>query len=142
MPKEKLFAGTYNQSVDAKGRMTFPAKLRDALGDSFIITKGVDGCLFVYSSEDFAAKAQKLKELPMAKSLPLQRIFFANASEVEPDKQGRVLIPAVLRETAGLDGEAVVIGVADHCEIWQPQRWREQNEKIAQDELMSLLEIF
>ncbi len=137
-----LLAGTFNQSMDVKGRMTFPARLREIIGEKFIVTKGVDGCLFVYSLEDFEAKAAKLKELPMAKSLPLQRSFFASAVEVEADKQGRILIPAMLRAVAALEKDVVVIGVADHCEIWEPQRWAAFNEKFTDEDLLGLLESF
>ena len=96
-----MLTGTYNQSMDQKGRMAFPSKLREIMGERLIVTKGVDGCLFVYSVEDFAQKAEKLKALPMAQGLRLQRSFMANAVELEADKQGRILIPAALDSRAG-----------------------------------------
>lgn len=98
-----MLTGTYNQSMDQKGRMAFPSKLREIMGERLIVTKGVDGCLFVYSVEDFAQKAEKLKALPMAQGLRLQRSFMANAVELEADKQGRILIPAILRSIAALE---------------------------------------
>lgn len=103
-----LLKGTYNQTMDAKGRMTFPTKLRELIGERFIVTKGIDGCLFVYSLEDFEKRAEKIRSLPMAKARALQRSFMAWACEVEPDKQGRILVPQSLREVAGLEKEIVV----------------------------------
>ena len=93
-----LLKGTYNQTMDAKGRMTFPTKLRELIGERFIVTKGIDGCLFVYSLEDFEKRAEKIRSLPMAKARALQRSFMAWACEVEPDKQGRILVPQSLRD--------------------------------------------
>ncbi len=135
-----MLKGTYTQSVDVKGRMAFPAKLREVVGEKLILTKGVGGCIFVYSPEVFAQKAERLNSLPMAKALTLQRAFMANAADVETDKQGRALIPARLRELAGIDNEAVVIGVSDHCEIWSPDVWQKLNDSISDEELLAALE--
>lgn len=135
-----MLKGTYNQSMDVKGRMTFPAKLREIIGERFIVTKGLDGCLFVYSLEDFEARAEKIKAMPMAVGRNLQRSFMANAVEVEADKQGRILIPTGLREIAGLEKEIVVAGVSDRCEIWDKQRWEELNSSVDDEMLMKALE--
>lgn len=132
--------GTYNQTMDAKGRMSFPAKLREIIGERFIITRGIDGCLFVYSLEAFYAKTEKLKSLPMAKARKLQRSFMGWASEVEVDKQGRILVPQALRAQAELEKEVVVAGVTDRCEIWSKARWDSFNAEIDDDELMDALE--
>lgn len=132
--------GTFNQSMDAKGRMSFPAKLREIIGEQFIVTKGIDGCLFVYSTEDFDAKAEKIKSLPLAKARALQRNFMGWACDVEADKQGRILIPASLREVAGLEKDVVVVGVSDRCEIWDKQRWIDFNNNLDDEEMMSALE--
>ena len=94
--------GTYEHTMDAKGRMAFPTKLRDRLGVSFIVTIGLDGCLFVYSNEDWEEFTQKLQTLTGAKA-KAAKMFIVNACVVEPDKQGRILIPQNLREFAGLD---------------------------------------
>lgn len=134
-----MLTGTYIQSMDVKGRMAFPSKLREIIGDDFIITKGVGNCLFVYSLEDFEKKAEKLKALPMAQGLSLQRSFMANAVEVEADKQGRILVPAMLRQKAQLEKEVTVVGVADHCEIWNPALWDELNENVTDEMLMEAL---
>lgn len=135
-----LLKGTYNQTMDAKGRMTFPTKLRELIGERFIVTKGIDGCLFVYSLEDFEKRAEKIRSLPMAKARALQRSFMAWACEVEPDKQGRILVPQSLREVAGLEKEIVVAGVSDRCEIWDKKRWDDFNSSIDDNELMEALE--
>jgi MraZ protein len=135
-----MLMGTYTQSMDVKGRMAFPSKLRETLGERFMLTKGVDGCLFVYSPENFNAKFEKLMALPMAQGLRLQRSFMANAAEVTADKQGRILIPAALRDIAALEKDVVVLGVGDHCEIWNPERWKKLNDSITDDMLMQALE--
>lgn len=135
-----MLKGTYNQSMDAKGRMSFPAKLREIIGEKFIVTKGIDGCLFVYSMEDFELKAEKIKSLPIAKARALQRSFMGWAVDVEADKQGRILVPQSLREVAALEKEVVVVGVSDRCEIWDRKRWEEFNSAIDDDEMMSALE--
>jgi MraZ protein len=135
-----MLTGTYTQSMDVKGRMAFPARLREIIGEKFIVTKGIGGCLFVYSMENFAEKAEKLKALPMAQGLRLQRSFMANAVEVEADKQGRILVPAILRTIAALEKEIVVVGVSDHCEIWNPEKWAELNASVTDEMLMEALE--
>lgn len=135
-----MLKGTYYQTMDAKGRMTFPAKLREIIGERFIITKGLDGCLFVYSLEDFEERANKIKALPMAQGRNLQRSFMSNAGEVEADKQGRILIPPALREIAGLEKDVVVAGVSDRCEIWDKQRWEQLNSSVDDEMLMKALE--
>lgn len=137
---EIILKGMYTQSVDVKGRMAFPAKLREAVGENLILTRGVGGCIFVYSPETFDIVSKKLDSLPMSKGLTLKRVFMANAADVETDKQGRALIPARLRESAGIEGEAVVIGVSDHCEIWSPERWHKLDESISEEELLAALE--
>ncbi|MBR4554329.1 MAG: division/cell wall cluster transcriptional repressor MraZ [Ruminococcus sp.] len=126
--------------MDVKGRMTFPAKLREIIGERFIVTRGSDGCLFVYSKEDFELRAEKIRNLPMSQARNFQRVFMANASEVEADKQGRILIPPALRTLAGLDKEIVVTGVSDRCEIWDKQKWEDFNNSVDLGALMDALE--
>lgn len=125
---DTLMGATY-VTMDAKGRMSFPAKLRELIGERFIVTKGIDGCVYAYSLKDFKAKAEKLRELPMTKARKLQRSFVGFASVVEPDKQGRILIPQALRECADLTKEVVVAGVIDRCEIWSKERWDSFNDE-------------
>ena len=106
-----MFMGTYDHSIDAKGRVIVPAKFREELGDSFVVTLGLDGCLFVYPQEDWEDFVKQLRELPGSKEArKLQRYFMAGAASCELDKQGRTLIPANLREKAGLEKDIVFVG--------------------------------
>ena len=123
-----MLTGQYNHSLDAKGRVNFPARLREELGERFVITRGLDNCLFVYPMGEWKYLADKLHQLPISKSAALSRFFFAGAAEVEPDKQGRVLLPAHLREYAGLERDVVIAGVSNRAEIWDSARWEQQNQ--------------
>lgn len=136
----KMLNGTFYQSMDVKGRMSFPTKLRDIVGESFVITKGLSGCLFVYSLEDFEKLAQRLSDMPMSKALTVQRFFMASSTTVEADKQGRILVPQALREYAGLKKEIVVAGVSDRAEIWDKAKWDEFNAQISEESVMEALE--
>ena len=96
------------------------------MGDTFVLTKGFDDkCLLVYSKEEWKKFEDKVKSLPMTKSRNLQLFFCAIPTEIEPDKQGRIVVPAVLREYALLDKDVMVIGASNHCEIWSKRRWDE-----------------
>jgi MraZ protein len=136
---KNVLKGTYEQSVDAKGRMAFPAKLREAMGERLVLTRGVGGCIFVYTEQAFDDMGERINSLRMADAIPLQRMLVASAADAEADKQGRILIPSRLRELAGIGGEAVVAGVADHCEIWSPAKWDELNNDFTDDDLMAAL---
>ena len=114
--------GTYEHSIDAKGRLFIPASLRKELGQTFHVTVGQDHCLSVYSDESWAAFMARLKELSYNEVKKL-RALFAYAADCEPDSQGRILIPAKLREYAGLTKEVVVVGSFDRAEIWSAERW-------------------
>ena len=114
--------GQYAHNIDAKGRLFIPARLREELGQTFHVTVGMDHCLSVYSDESWAAFTDKLRDLPYSKAKAL-RPLFANAIDCEPDGQGRILIPAKLREYANLQKEVVVIGSFDRVEIWNAERW-------------------
>jgi len=126
-----MLIGENQHSLDPKGRTNFPAKLRDELGAKFYITKGLDGCLFVYAEEEWESLAQRIRSLPMSKSRDLQRFFFGGAIEVQPDKQGRVLLPANLREYAGLEKEIIVAGTMNHAEIWDKQKWDDRMKSLS-----------
>ncbi len=123
----------YLHTVDNKGRITLPAKFREELGDRFIITKGLDNCLFVYHKAEWAILENKLAKLPIAKPevRAFVRFFFAGAAELDTDKQGRVLVPNNLREYAQLDKDVVIIGVSNRIEIWSSEQWTSYNEKIS-----------
>ena len=114
--------GQYAHNIDAKGRLFIPAKLREELGQTFHVTIGLDHCLSIYSNESWDAFMDKLRDLPYSKAKAL-RVLSANAVDCEPDAQGRILIPAKLREYAGLQKEVVVIGSFDRAEIWNAERW-------------------
>ena len=120
-----MFMGEYNHTVDPKGRVIVPSKFRETLGDEFVVTKGLDGCLFVYDMKEWNVFEEKLKSLPITNKDARQfvRFFLAGAATVEVDKQGRILIPGVLREFAELTKDVVLIGVASRVEIWSKERW-------------------
>lgn len=130
-----MFYGEYQHSVDAKGRVIVPSKFRDGLGEKFIVTKGLDNCLFAYSAEEWSNLETKLKSLPFTDKdvRAFVRFFFAGATECEVDKQGRILLPQNLREYAGLDKDIYVIGVSTRVEIWDKAKW----ESYSGDENMS-----
>lgn len=123
-----MFKGEYNHTIDTKGRLIIPAKFRELLGEEFVITKGLDGCLFIYDNEEWNNFEGSLRALPPNKnSRMLVRFFSAGAADVEADKQGRILIPANLREFAGIEKDVVLAGVASRIEVWSKERWDEQN---------------
>ncbi|WP_128895119.1 division/cell wall cluster transcriptional repressor MraZ [Longirhabdus pacifica] len=122
-----MFMGEYHHSVDDKGRMIIPAKFRDTLGSTFVMTRGLDQCLFIYPNEEWKLLEQKLKQLPLMKSdaRAFTRFFFSGATECELDKQGRVNIPNNLREHGTIQSNAVVIGVSNRVEVWSKEIWND-----------------
>lgn len=119
-----MFMGEYNHTIDAKGRIIIPSKFREALGENFVVTLGLDGCLFVYPNDEWLTFVNQLKNLPGNKEArQLQRYFMAGAADCEVDKQGRILIPSKLREHASLDKDVVFVGVLSKIEIWSKERW-------------------
>lgn len=129
-----MLMGEYQHTIDAKGRLFMPAKLREDLGGTFILSQGLDGCLFVYDMKEWGKLVAKLNGLPMTNknARMLSRFFFSGAAEVECDKQGRILLPATLRSFAGLDKNAVIVGVGSRAEIWDAARWQAYNEENAE----------
>ncbi|MCR5627532.1 MAG: division/cell wall cluster transcriptional repressor MraZ [Lachnospiraceae bacterium] len=120
-----MFMGQYNHTIDAKGRLIIPSKFREKLGDSFIISRGFDGCLYAMDQEAFDEQYQKIKALPhsLKETREMERFFLVGAMEAEYDKQGRVLIQANLRSHAGLEKDVVLVGAGDKVEIWSLERW-------------------
>jgi len=120
-----VFIGEHKHGLDPKGRIIIPAKFRSALGDRFVITKGLDNCLFVYPLGEWQTLAQRLSSLPMTdKDVRMFiRFFFAGAFECEIDKQGRALIPPNLREFAKLDKDIVITGALTRIEVWNSESW-------------------
>ena len=119
-----MLMGQYEHSIDPKNRINFPAKFRDQLGESFILTVGLDECVAVYSAGEWDKLEQKINQLPMSRGRSIKRYFFSNAVTVEPDKQGRILLPPHLREYAHLEKDVIVTGASDHSEIWDVERWQ------------------
>lgn len=134
-----MFIGEYQHTLDSKGRIIIPSKLREELGEIFVMTKGLDNCLFVYSKSEWAILEEKLKTLPLTNKdvRAFIRFFFAGASECGLDKQGRALIPTNLRQHSKLDKDVVIIGVATRIEIWSKAEWDNYNsdEKLSYDNI-------
>ncbi len=128
------FMGTYQNNVDPKGRVSIPVKYRDALGERFYVTKGFDSCIDIYTVEEWEKFAEKLQRLSQTKRdmRDFVRFIFGNATEVELDKQGRILLPAMLRETVGIEKEVIVMGVGSKVEIWDKAAWDERQQAISQ----------
>jgi len=125
-----MFIGEYLHSIDLKGRVIIPSKFREYLGGYFVMTKGLDNCLFVYPKTEWSNFESKLRQLPITSkdARTFARVFFAGASECELDKQGRVTIPQNLREHGKIDKDVVIIGVSTRLEIWSKEEWENYNE--------------
>ena len=134
-----MFMGEYSHTIDTKGRLIIPSKFREELGETFVVTKGLDGCLFAFSDEEWKAFEIKLKSLPLTNKNARQfaRFFVAGATPCELDKQGRILLPATLREFAGLEKDVVLTGMLNRIEIWSKDKWNENNslDDVAMDEI-------
>ena len=122
-----MFTGEYQHNVDLKGRLIIPSRFRDQLGEKLTVTRGLDGCLFVYDNSEWETFEKKLQTMLMGRkdSRNYARFFLAKASEVEVDKQGRILIPQKLREYAGLEKDVVMVGVGNRVEIWNKDTWED-----------------
>lgn len=139
-----MLMGEFQHNIDAKGRIIIPAKLREDLGSKFVITRGLDGCVFGYPLDNWEKIQEKLKQLPLAKkeARAFTRFFYSAAAEAEIDKQGRINIPTTLVNYANLEKECLVLGVSDRIEIWSKEKWKnvsseieESFEEIAEDML-------
>ena len=132
-----MLIGEYVHSLDTKGRLIMPAKLRNDMGKKFIVTKGLDGCLFAFSHSEWLNFEKKLKELPLSdkNARNFVRFFLAGATECEIDKQGRFLIPNNLRVAAHLEKESIIIGVGTRLEIWDKATWEKCDGDISADEI-------
>lgn len=134
-----MLIGEYEHNLDNKGRLIMPSKLKEDIGEKFVITKGLDGCLFVYSQNEWKLFEEKLRTFPLTNkdARALMRFFLAGAIEAEIDKQGRFLISSNLREFANLEKEIVIIGVLTKIEIWSKDKWLKysQDENKTADEI-------
>ncbi|WP_035807982.1 division/cell wall cluster transcriptional repressor MraZ [Jeotgalicoccus saudimassiliensis] len=122
-----MFMGEYKHNLDTKGRIIVPSKFRELLDEQFVITRGLDRCLFAYTVDEWSRIEDKLKTLPLTKkdARKFTRLFFSGATSVEIDKQGRINIPQNLREYAGLSKDCTVIGVSSRIEIWDSAAWED-----------------
>ena len=127
--------GEYRHTVDSKGRLIIPAKFRDELGARFVVTRGMDGCLFGYPLTEWNNLEEKLRQLPLTKknARAFVRFFYSAATECEFDKQGRINIPKTLRTHAALDKKCVVVGVSNRFEIWSEERWNEFSDDVEEN---------
>ena len=132
--------GEYQHTLDAKGRLFIPAKLREQLGDGFFVTKGLDECLFLYPQKAWDELEQKIRQLPMSKSRGLQRFFLSSAADVTVDRQGRIVIPTTLRSYANLERDVVVIGVGERAELWDARRWNAYTDDLDCESIAQAME--
>ena len=133
-----MLIGEFEHSLDAKGRLIMPAKLREDIGERFVVTKGLDGCLFAFSLTEWTNFEEKLKTLPLSNknSREFTRFFLSGATECEIDKQGRFLIPNNLRQVAKLEKEVIIIGVGTRIEIWNKDKWKSySNDSISVEDI-------
>ncbi len=127
-----MFLGRYQHSIDDKGRLIIPARFRELLSNGAFITQGFDGNLMVLTTESFNAISQKVRTMSITdpRARLFKRFLFSNGEQVDVDRAGRILIPQFLRQSAGLDGEVVIVGVGEHFEIWSSEQWQEQARQI------------
>ena len=133
--------GEYEHTIDAKGRMNFPAKLREEFGEHFYIAKSFnEKYLTVYTKESWDALRESLKDKPSKVALPIERFLFGSACEAEPDKQGRIAIASALRSYANISTEVVVVGLVGRAEIWDKASWEEYNNRTTPEDIADLAE--
>ncbi len=130
-----MFMGEYRHSIDHKGRIAIPAKFRSKLAEGCVITRGLDYSLFIYTHQEWSKLAKKLSQLPIgqADARAFARLMFSGASDLELDKQGRVVIPVYLREYAGLKNEIVICGLFNRIEIWDQEKWKKYKKELEQE---------
>ena len=134
-----MFMGQYEHTIDAKGRTIIPAKYREGLGETFIITRGLDGCLYLYPSDAWQEFADKLQSLPSTLQ-NRQRQFLSKAMEVSLDKQGRILVPALHREMADLEKDVVFVGMMNRVELWDKARYNTEETEEDEELLASAMD--
>ncbi|MCH4123112.1 MAG: division/cell wall cluster transcriptional repressor MraZ [Levilactobacillus sp.] len=130
-----MFMGEFEHAIDTKGRLIIPAKFREQLGEQFVVTRGMDGCLFGYPMTEWEALQEKLKALPVNRkdARAFVRFFYSAATECVLDKQGRINLPKSLRDHAALTKQCVIVGVANRFEIWSADRWNDFSTKAEED---------
>ncbi len=126
----KMFLGEFEHTIDEKGRITIPAKWRGRFATGVVVTKGIDSCLWLFPQDAFKSLSDKVSSLPLTdtRARDFRRQMFSGASDMEPDKQGRINLPNYLREYAEIDKQAIITGLNNYCEIWNPETWRQRQQ--------------
>lgn len=137
-----MLMGSYQHNIDPKGRVIMPAKFREELGEVFYATKGTDESLTVLSAQAWEELGRKICSLPSAQTKDLKRFLFSSAAELVPDKQGRVLIPQVLRDYAHLQKDVTIIGTGSRVEIWDTERWNQYNSEISETQVLEIMNLY
>ena len=135
-----MLIGEYSYAIDDKGRVNFPPKFRDEMGPQFIVTRWLDNCLVAFPEKEWERVAALLAEKSIVKTSNIQRFLFASAAQVQPDKQGRILLTGALRAHAGLKKDVTIIGVGGHAEIWDTAAWKEMNETLDSASIAAAME--
>lgn len=134
-----MFLGEFSHATDAKGRVFIPAKFREELGETFVITRGLDACLCVYPLSEWEKYAAKIEQFPTVQARKIRRFIYSAASDTQLDSQGRALIPQTLREYAGIEKDVVVLGLGSYIEIWSQQAWESEKELESSQEIENLM---
>lgn len=135
-----MFIGEYSYAIDDKGRLNFPSKFKDQMGESFVVTRWLDDCLVAFPEQEWERIHALLAEKSIVKSRDVQRFLYAGAAEASPDKQGRILLPSHLRTHASLEKEVTLIGVGSHVEIWNTAAWQAMNERLRSGPIAAAME--
>lgn len=135
-----MLMGRYDYSIDAKGRLNFPARFRQEMGETFVVTRWLDDCLVAFPQSEFERVAQTFAEKSMVKSRDIQRFLFSAAAEVQPDSHGRILLPANLRRHAHLEKNVTIIGSRNHAEIWNTALWDAHEAAFDQADIQAAME--
>ncbi len=137
-----MFIGQYEHNIDKKGRMFIPAKFKEMLGESFVVSQGLERkhCLFIYTMQEWEKLESRISAQPYAKAQKLRRFLYSGAAELECDAQGRVLLPQTLRQYAELEDSAVIVGAGTNIEIWNTENWEKENSEMSSDMVMDILE--
>jgi MraZ protein len=136
---ETMLTGKYSHSIDAKNRLIIPSKIKEQLGDTITILRGSDKCLTLYSAEEWENYARKISELPKTQVRALTRYLYSNSIEVQPDSQGRVMLPAEMVKYAEITKNIITVGCGKYAEIWSEEVWNEQNLDEAPEDFTSML---
>jgi len=132
---EQMFFGRFEHTIDDKGRLTIPSKYRTSLAAGVVVTRGLDRCLYIFPLAEWDQLAEKIRQLPLTKkdARAFVRFFFSEAADSVPDKQGRVNLPAYLRQYASLRSDVIVTGSHNRLEVWNPDFWRQDSSQLEQD---------